>query len=93
LSISADFRKSWFFAIVKERAETGDISSFKFIRGLTSETAKGLSLTLEGVDDIHSGTSRAFGMLHVDYRVTDDVLKVYLEYTTRLFRRGDQRYA
>jgi hypothetical protein len=60
-------------------------------RGLTSETVKGLSLTLECVDDVHSDDSLTAGMLSVGYRVTDDILKEYLENTTSLFvdKTGD----
>ena len=52
---------------------------------LSAETVEGLSLTLEGVDDIHSGDSLTAGMLGVGDRVTDDVLKEDLEDTTGLF--------
>jgi hypothetical protein len=60
-------------------------------RGLASETVKGLSLTLKSVDDVHSDNGLTAGMLSVGYRVTDDVLKEYLEYTTSLFvdKTGD----
>jgi len=51
---------------------------------LSAETVKGLSLTLEGVDDIHSGDSLTAGVLGVGDRVTDDVLEEDLEYTTGL---------
>jgi len=46
---------------------------------LTSETVKGLSLTLEGVDDVHCYDSLAASVLSVGNRVTDDVLEEYLE--------------
>ena len=52
---------------------------------LSAETVEGLSLTLEGVDDIHSGDSLTAGVLGVGDRVTDDVLKEDLEDTTGLF--------
>jgi hypothetical protein len=52
---------------------------------LSSETVKGLSLTLQGVDDIHGGDSLTAGVLSVGNRVTDDVLKEDLEDTTGLF--------
>ena len=51
---------------------------------LSAETVEGLSLTLEGVDDIHSGDSLTASMLGVGNRVTDDVLKEDLEHTTGL---------
>ena len=41
-------------------------------------------MTLEGVDDIHSGDSLTTSMLGVSDRVTDDVLKEDLEHTTGL---------
>ena len=52
---------------------------------LSAETVEGLSLTLEGVDDIHSDNSLTASMLGVGDRVTDDVLKEDLEHTSRLF--------
>ena len=52
---------------------------------LSAETVEGLSLTLEGVDDIHGGDSLTTGVLGVGDRVTDDVLKEDLEDTTGLF--------
>ena len=51
---------------------------------LSSETVKGLSLTLQGVDDIHGGDSLTTGVLSVGNRVTDDVLKEDLEHTAGL---------
>ena len=59
--------------------------------GLTSETVKGLSLTLESIDNVHSNDSLTAGVLGVGYRVADDVLKEYLENTTSLFvdKTGD----
>mmetsp|Transcript_15951 Transcript_15951/g.24650 ORF Transcript_15951/g.24650 Transcript_15951/m.24650 type:complete len:129 (-) Transcript_15951:62-448(-) len=51
---------------------------------LSAETVKGLSLTLEGVDDIHGGDSLTASMLGVGNRVTDDILKEDLEHTTGL---------
>ena len=52
---------------------------------LSAETVEGLSLTLEGVDDIHGDDSLTAGVLGVGDRVTDDVLKEDLEDTTGLF--------
>jgi hypothetical protein len=51
---------------------------------LTSETVKGLSLTLECVDNVHCYNSLTTGVLSVGYRVTDNVLKEYLEDSTGL---------
>mmetsp|Transcript_18031 Transcript_18031/g.36187 ORF Transcript_18031/g.36187 Transcript_18031/m.36187 type:complete len:129 (+) Transcript_18031:211-597(+) len=51
---------------------------------LSAETVEGFSLTLESVDDIHSGDSLTTSMLGVGNRVTDDVLKEDLEHTTGL---------
>ena len=51
---------------------------------LTSETVKGLSLTLESVNNIHCYDSLAAGVLSVGYRVTNDVLEEYLEDSTGL---------
>jgi hypothetical protein len=52
---------------------------------LTSETVEGLSLTLEGIDNIHGSDSLAAGVLSVGNRVTDDVLEEDLQHTTSLF--------
>ena len=41
----------------------------------TSETVKGLSLTLERIDDIHGYNILTAGMLSVGNTVTDEVLK------------------
>ena len=54
-------------------------------RCLTSESIEGLSLTLQGIDDIHGGDSLPPGMLGVGYRVPDDILKEDLQDTTGLF--------
>ena len=51
---------------------------------LTSETVEGLSLALEGVDDVHGRDSLTTSMLGVGDGVTDDVLKEDLEHTTGL---------
>jgi hypothetical protein len=51
---------------------------------LTSETVEGLALTLERIDNIHGSDSLTTGMLSVGDRVTDDILKEYLEHTTGL---------
>ena len=52
---------------------------------LTSETVKGLSLTLQGVDNVHGGDGLTTSMLSVGDTVTDDILKEDLEDTTGLF--------
>jgi hypothetical protein len=54
-------------------------------RCLTSETVKGLALTLESVDNIHSGDSLTTSVLGVGDRVTDNVLEENLEDSTSLF--------
>jgi hypothetical protein len=51
---------------------------------LTSETVEGLSLTLEGVDDVHGRDGLTTSMLGVGDGVTDDVLKEDLEHTAGL---------
>ena len=51
---------------------------------LSSESVKGTSLTLEGIDDIHSGDSLPLGVFGVGDGITDDVLKEDLEDTTGL---------
>ena len=53
-------------------------------RRLTSETVKGLSLTLEGIDNIHGSDCLTAGVFSVGDRVTDDVLEEDLEDTTGL---------
>ena len=52
---------------------------------LTSETVKGLSLTLEGVDNVHGCDGLSAGVLGVGDGITDDILKEDLEDTTGLF--------
>ena len=52
---------------------------------LTSETVKGLSLTLEGVDDVHGGDGLAAGVFGVGDRVANDVLEEDLEDSAGLF--------
>ena len=42
---------------------------------LSSESVKGTSLTLEGIDDIHSGDSLPLGVFGVGDGVPDHVLK------------------
>ena len=52
---------------------------------LTSETVKGLSLTLEGVDNVHGCDGLSAGVLGVGDGITDDILKEDLEDTTSFF--------
>ena len=53
-------------------------------KSLTSKSIEGTSLSLEGIDDIHSGDSLPLGVFGVGDGVTDDVLKEDLEDTTGL---------
>ena len=46
---------------------------------LSSETIKGLSLTLEGVDNVHGCDGLAASVLGVGHGITDDVLEEDLE--------------
>jgi hypothetical protein len=60
-------------------------SSYDMLRYcLTSETVEGLSLALEGVDDVHGSDSLTTSMLGVGDGVTDDVLEEDLEHTAGL---------
>ena len=49
---------------------------------LTSETVQGLSLSLQGIDDIHGSDGLSAGVLSVGHTVTNDVLKEHLQDTT-----------
>ena len=51
---------------------------------LSTESVKGLSLSLEGVDNVHGSDGLTAGVLSVGYTVTDDVLKKYLKDSTSL---------
>ena len=51
---------------------------------LTTESVQGTSLSLQSVDDIHSGDSLPLGMLGVSDSITDNVLQENLEDTTSL---------
>ena len=53
-------------------------------RCLTTESVQGASLSLEGVDYIHSGDSLPLGMLGIGDSITDNVLQENLEDTTSL---------
>ncbi|KAL7541697.1 hypothetical protein ACHAXR_011168, partial [Thalassiosira sp. AJA248-18] len=48
------------------------------------ETIEGLSLALEGIDDVHGSDGLAASMFRVGDRVTDDILEEDLEHTTGL---------
>ena len=51
---------------------------------LTSESVEGLSLTLQGVDNVHGSDGLTTSVLGVGDRVPDDVLKEDLEHTAGL---------
>ena len=51
---------------------------------LTSESIESTSLTLEGIDDIHSGDSFPLGVFSVSDGIPNDVLKEDFEDTTSL---------
>ncbi|KAL7537938.1 hypothetical protein ACHAXR_008177, partial [Thalassiosira sp. AJA248-18] len=59
-------------------------SSVSLADNLSAETVEGLSLTFQGIDDIHGGDSLTASMLGVGDRVTNDVLKEDLEHTAGL---------
>ena len=52
---------------------------------LTSESVEGSSLSLQGIDDIHSGDSLPLGMLAVGHSIPNDVLQEDLQDTSGLF--------
>jgi len=92
-----DFRKSGFVYIEKMKRETYHVAMVHLISqstqhkyynretmGLTTESVKGLSLTLEGVDNVHGSNSLTASMLGVGDGITDDVFKEYLKNTTGL---------
>ena len=51
---------------------------------LSSESVKGSSLSLEGVDDIHGGDGLSLGVLAVGDGISDDVLEEHLQNSTSL---------
>ena len=53
-------------------------------QSLTSETVQGLALPLKGIDDIHGSHSLTTSVLRVGDRITNNVLKEYLEHSTSL---------
>lgn len=59
---------------------------------LAAESVEGTSLTLEGVDDVHSGYGFPLGVLGVGDGVPDDVLEEYLEDSASFFV-NQARYA
>jgi hypothetical protein len=52
---------------------------------LTSETVKGLSLTLKSVNNVHGNNGLTAGVFSVSYRIADNVFEENLEYSTSLF--------
>ena len=54
----------------------------KNMRRLTSESVQGLSLTLQGVHDVHGSDGLSAGVLSVSDRITNDVLKEHLQDST-----------
>ena len=52
---------------------------------LTSESVKGLSLTLQGIDNVHGSNSLTTSMFRVGDRITDNIFQKDLEDTTGLF--------
>ena len=71
-----DFRKSGFVLKSRRRAALM-IASLR--RRLSAEAVEGLSLSLQGVDDVHGRDGLAAGVLGVGNGVTDDVLEEDLE--------------
>ena len=51
---------------------------------LSTESVEGLSLALEGVDNVHGSHSLAAGVLGVGDAITDDVLEEDLQHSTSL---------
>ena len=51
---------------------------------LTSESVEGSSLSLQGIDDIHSGDSLPLGMLTVGHGIPNHVLQKDLQDTSSL---------
>ena len=58
---------------------------FEEWKNLTAETVKGTALSLESVDNIHSGDSLSLGVLSVGNSITNDVFQENLEDTTGFF--------
>ena len=62
-----------------------EIIVLKLNFNLASESVKGLSLTLEGIDNVHGSDGLAAGVLGVSDGITNDVLKEDLEDSTGFF--------
>ncbi|EJK50400.1 hypothetical protein THAOC_30638, partial [Thalassiosira oceanica] len=67
-----DFRKSGFVLKSKQNRCLDDAS---LRRRLSAEAVEGLSLSLQGVDNVHGSDGLAAGVLGVGDGVTDDVLE------------------
>ncbi|EJK46922.1 hypothetical protein THAOC_34386, partial [Thalassiosira oceanica] len=67
-----DFRKSGLVLKSKQNC-SHEIASLR--RRLSAEAVEGLSLSLQGVDDVHGSDGLAAGVLGVGDGVTDDVLE------------------
>ena len=52
---------------------------------LSAESVQGSSLSLQGVNNVHSSHSLSFGVLGVSDSIADDVLKENLEHTSGFF--------
>ena len=76
--ISSDFYWVFWFCFVV-RIDTTSRRLVHVLRRLPAESVEGLSLPLEGIDDIHGGDRLPARMLSVGDRVADDVLKEDLE--------------
>ena len=55
------------------------------LKSLTSETVKGLSLTLKSVNNVHGNNGLTAGVFSVSYGIADNVFEENLEYSTSLF--------
>ena len=60
------------------------VTDWNGIQRLSAETVQGLSLPLEGIDNIHGSDSLSAGMLRVSDTITDNILKEDFEDTTGL---------
>ena len=68
----------------KHVAMTAQSNNHDEADNLSAESVEGLSLTLEGVDNVHGSDGLTTSVLGVGDRVTDDVLEEDLEHTTGL---------
>ena len=71
-----DFRKS---GLCSSQGESQPRQCYILRRRLSAEAVEGLSLSLEGVDDVHGRDGLAAGVFGVGDGVTDDVLEEDLE--------------